>query len=121
MGAENAGEEDILKLLRAGQMLLVRYPVAARAVIRAFVAEGRRYSQTDEGRKLRESLRGSELMRQGRAVWEGASVGLLDDDSEVVLPSMLLEAVMAAAASHRMESLLAQLVAEGADVDSRGG
>lgn len=106
-------ERDLLKLLRAGQVLLVKYPVAARAAVRAFVAEGRRYASTEEGAALRASLADSPLMRRGRLVWEGASLNMLEEEGPVLLPTVLLEAVMAAATSDRLESLLSQLFAEG--------
>ncbi len=115
MSTERDGNEDILKLLRAGQMLLVKYPVAARAVVRAFVAEGRRYAETADGRELKESLAGSALLRRGRLVWEGTSLNLLEEDGEILLPSVLLEAVMTAAASNRLEGMLWKLFAEQVD------
>jgi hypothetical protein len=105
--------EDLLKLLRAGQMLLVKYPVAARAAVRAFVAEGRRFAETEEGAAMRESLAGSALVRRGRMVWEGCSLNMLEEEGEVLLPTVLLEAVMAAAASSRLEGLLSRLFVEG--------
>lgn len=114
----NDEDADLLKLLRAGQMLLVKYPVAARAAVRAFVAEGKRFGETEEGRRVRASLADSPAIRRGRLVWEGCSLNMLEEDNAVLLPSVLLEAVMAAAASNRLESLLSQLFAEGG-VDAR--
>lgn len=112
-------DADLLKLLRTGQMLLVKYPVAARAAVRAFVAEGRRFAETEEGQKVRASLADSPAIRRGRLVWEGCSLNMLEEEGAVLLPSVLLEAVMAAAASNRLEALLSQLFAEGG-VDARG-
>jgi len=81
-------DQDLLKLLRAGQMLLVKYPVAARSAVAAFVAEGRRFAQTDEGRRWKEALAGTELVRRGRLVWEGCSLNMLEEDDRTVFPSV---------------------------------
>src|SRR5262245_48807723 len=93
-------------------MLLVKYPVAARAAVRAFVAEGRRFRETEEGRRVQAALAGSPAIRRGRLVWEGCSLNMLEEDGAVMLPTVLLEAVVAAAASNRLEQLLSTLFVE---------
>jgi hypothetical protein len=84
-------------------------PLAARAAVRAFAAEGRRFAETPEGQRCKEALEGTELMRRGRLVWEGLSLNLLEESEPTVLPSALLESVLAAAASDRLEALLSRL------------
>ena len=106
-------DQDLLKLLRAGQMLLVKYPVAARSAVAAFVAEGRRFAQTDEGRRWKEALAGTELVRRGRLVWEGCSLNMLEEDDRTVFPSVLLEALLAAIACAGLESVLSRLYLDG--------
>jgi hypothetical protein len=102
-------DDAIVDLLRAGQALLLKYPLAARAAVRAFAAEGRRFAETPEGQRCKEALEGTELMRRGRLVWEGLSLNLLEESEPTVLPSALLESVLAAAASDRLEALLSRL------------
>ncbi|MSP60186.1 MAG: hypothetical protein EXR72_07555 [Myxococcales bacterium] len=100
---------ELVQLLRAAQLLLVKYPVAARATVRSFVAEGRRFAETEEGRAWSETLADSELLRRGRLVWEGCSLNMLEEDDRTVFPSVLLEALVAAAAHANLETLLARL------------
>lgn len=102
-------DREIVELLRAGQVLLMKYPIAARAAIRALVAEGRRFAETPEGRAWKEDLADSDLVRRGRIVWEGCSLNLLEDHQPTQLPSALLEAVLAAAASSNLEAMLSEL------------
>jgi hypothetical protein len=57
----------------------------------------------------KEDLADTDLVRRGRIVWEGCSLNLLEDHQPTQLPSALLEAILAAAASSNLEAILSQL------------
>jgi len=107
-------EEDatLSRLLLEGQHLLVRYPQAARALIQAFVAEGRRYTTTPEGAALQSRLSGSQLVRRGRFIWDAYSLDALLENEANLLPSAWLDVILAAVANPNLETILANLVVE---------
>jgi hypothetical protein len=107
-------EAGVLRVLREAQYVLLKHPVAAQAAFSALVAEGRRFAATPEGREWSERLAGSELMRQGRMVWEVATLKILEESSPHVLPSAYVEALVKASGSRELESLLSRLFLEGA-------
>ncbi|HZR80795.1 MAG TPA: hypothetical protein VFD92_06840 [Candidatus Binatia bacterium] len=98
-------------------VVVLRHPVAAQAAFCALVAEGRRFSQTEEGRRWRDALACSELVRRGRALWEGSVLNLLVDDPDALLPSGLVDAIAHAASRGDLGDLLGELLGAGA---SRG-
>ncbi|WP_437932972.1 hypothetical protein [Sorangium sp. So ce341] len=102
-------EDELAVVLQTAQQLLLRYPAAAQALFRAFAAEGRAFSQTPEGRRWREELSGSELIRRGRVVWEVGTLNLLEEDADTVLPSKLLDAIVHTAGVDALEPLLSRL------------
>lgn len=106
-------DEDLVRALRFLQLLLVKHPVAARAAVRALVAEGRRFAETDEGRAWREALAGTSLVRNGRQLWESTSLALIDEEAPAVFPSLILEGLVQAAVHGDLEGLLAQLYRDG--------
>lgn len=95
-------------------VLVLRHPVAAQAAFAALVAEGRRFAQTDEGRRWRDALADSELVRRGRALWEGSVLNLLEDDREAMLPSALVDAIARAASRGELGSFVGELLGPGA-------
>jgi hypothetical protein len=106
-------ETELSRLLRAGQRLVLKYPVAARALFRAFVAEGRRFAETAEGRVWKRRLARSRLIARGRVVWELTTLNLLDEPGERLLPTALVEALARAATARDLEPLLAALLESG--------
>ncbi len=106
-------DDRLEALLRRAQLGLIQHPVASQAIIRALVAEGRRFAQTDEGDTLRRQLAGSELVQRGRAVWEGLTLNMFTPDDRTALPSVLVDAVLGAATRDDLERVLAGLFSEG--------
>jgi hypothetical protein len=102
-------DDELSAVLREAQLLLIQHPVAAQALFRAFVTEGRAFAETAEGRRWREDLAGSELIRRGRVVWEVGTLNLLADDPDTVLPSKLLDAIVQTAGVEALEPLLSRL------------
>ena len=108
---EDAEHDDLTDILRVGQLALLKHPVAAQALFQSFVAEGRRFAATPEGKAWQDRLSGSELIRRGRLVWETATLNLLEERSESPIPSGLLDALASAAAEPELEAVLAGLFA----------
>jgi hypothetical protein len=104
--------EALSRLLLEGQHVLLRYPQAARALVQAFVNEGRQFAGTPEGQAWQRQLAGSDLVRRSRFIWDAYSMdALLDEESEQI-PSAWLDVIMAAVASPNLEMILANLVVD---------
>ncbi len=106
-------DDRLEALLRRAQLALLQHPVAAQAIVRALVLEGRRFAQTEEGAALRGQLAGSELVQRGRAVWEGMTLNMFTPDDRTAVPSVLVDAVLGAATRDDLERVLAGLFTEG--------
>lgn len=106
-------EPDLLsRLLIELQHLLVRYPQAARALIGAFVAEGRQFAGTSQGQIWKAQLADTQLVRRGRFIWDSYSLDALLDSEPGRLPSAWLDVILAAVANPNLESILANLIVE---------
>lgn len=101
--------QEVVRLLRRFQLVLLKHPAASQAAFRALVHEGRRFAETPEGAEWKARLAGSELVRQGQAVWEGVTLNMLEADSDRAFPSMLLDAFVAAAGLDALEQALSHL------------
>ncbi len=103
---------SLSRLLQEGQHLLVRYPQAARALIAAFVEEGRRFAATPEGQAWKEKLAASEIVHRGRFIWDAYSLDALLESGAERLPSAWLDLILAAVADPDLESILSNLLVE---------
>jgi hypothetical protein len=101
-----AGDEELAAVLRKLQGLLLQYPVASQATFSALVAEGRRFATTPEGAEWKAALAGSELVRNGRQLWDALALDRVEEDASTVVPSAYLEALFQGAASPELERLL---------------
>jgi hypothetical protein len=102
-------EQEELRVLRAAQLLLLKYPVAGQAAFSALIAEGRRFAQTPEGEHWRRRLSRASLVHRARLVWEITTLWMLEEDPPHLLPSAYLDALCMAASSEELEPLLDQL------------
>jgi hypothetical protein len=113
-------EDELLSTLQEAQLVLLKHPVAAQAVLKALVAEGRRFATTPAGRRWRAKLAGSELVRRGRIAWQGSALTMLEERGDGMLPSSLLDAILGALTSGGLATLLSRLAQPEADeVDAR--
>jgi hypothetical protein len=111
-------EDDTLtQLLREGQRMLVQHPQAARALVRAFTAEGHRFAQTADGQAWKTILASSALVRRGLMIWEAYGLQSLLEDESTILPSTWLDLLTAAVANPDLETILSTLLVE----EVRGG
>jgi len=108
-------DAPVRDVLREAQYALLKHPVAAQAAFASLVAEGRRFAATPEGRGWAERLASSELMREGRTVWEVATLQILEEEPANLLPSTYVDALVKATSSPELESLLARLFDSGED------
>ena len=104
--------EALSRLLLEGQHLLVRYPQAARAIIQAFVAEGRKFATTSEGSEWKTRLAQSPLVHRGRFIWDAYSLDALLENEADRLPSAWLDVILAAVANPDLETILSNLIVE---------
>jgi hypothetical protein len=106
------GDDDdgVVRVLSHLQELVLRHPAATQALFRAFVAEGRAFARTEEGRRWSEKLARSDLVRQGRVAWDGLTLNAFDDREETVLPTVILEAFAKAIASTDLHAVLAEVL-----------
>jgi hypothetical protein len=102
-------EPDFVRILQEAQFLLLKYPAAAQAGFQALVEEGRRFAETEEGRRWQRRLAGSELVRRGHMLWEGSAADMLEADPTSILPTALLDAIAAAVSRSDLSDLLDQI------------
>lgn len=105
--------ESLERAVRALQEFVLEHPVAAQAIYRSLVAEGRLAATTAEGARRYEELACSPLVQRLREVWEPASFNLLEPDSDRQVPSGYLEALAVAAEAGQVEALLRSLARPG--------
>lgn len=87
-------EDELEEILQQTALLLLKHPLAAQSLIYAFIAEGRRFGATPEGRRWRELLAGSEFARRGRALWDATHLNMLEDDPKTLLPTTIVDAIV---------------------------
>ena len=98
--------EPLTNLLLEGQRLLVRYPQASRTIVQAFMAEGRRFAETEEGQEWQAALAKSNLIRRGRHIWDAYSLDALLENESNRLPSAWLDIITAAVSNPDLETIL---------------
>ena len=104
--------ETLTNLLLEGQHLLVRHPQASRALVQAFIAEGRRFAETEEGQEWQAALAKSDLIRRGRHIWDAYNLDALLENESSRLPSVWLDIITAAVSNPDLETILSTLVVE---------
>lgn len=104
--SDDAELEGLLRQLRA---ILFRHPIAAQAAFAALVAEGRRFAQGPEGKRLLEGLSHSPSMAQARMLWEVTSMNAFEEDAGTVLPGVLVDQLVTHMRSRVLEPILARV------------
>lgn len=107
--ADGRGEDELEALLTEIQLAIVAHPIAAQALFRALVAEGRAFATTPEGQRWAALLTDSPLVQRGRMVWDVTTLRMLDDDPETVVPSTLVDAFVRTTAIATLEPFLSRL------------
>ena len=109
-------EQAAADLLAEAQLFALRHPAACQAIVRALVAEGRRFADTPSGARWRRRLSRSGIADRGRVLWEGSALGMFEDEGEAVLPAALLDALLTVLTSRNWRTL-AQALAPVRGVD----
>lgn len=89
-----APDDALAGVVEAASRFVLAHPAAAQVLFRALVDEGRRIAATPGGRRLQDALAASELVRRGRAFWDGSALALLEDAPDVLLPAGVREALL---------------------------
>lgn len=105
-------DAELTAALRALQSTLIRHPIATQAAFRALVKEGKAWAETPEGAEWKHRLARSEVVARARITWEGLTNNVFESEGENVIPSTLIDAVIAASGHPALEALLARLHAE---------
>ncbi|MDI1443537.1 hypothetical protein [Polyangium sp. 6x1] len=106
-------EDELSAILDELRAAMMAHPLAAEAFFRAFVAEGRRFALTPEGRRYRAELAGSELIRRGRILWDTCAMSLGDGDAAA--PFSVFDALVLATQVEALEPMLSRFFALGGD------
>jgi hypothetical protein len=101
-------EDDLAEILERTRSAVLAHPAAAQRLFQAFVAEGRRFAGTEEGRRWREELTGTELIRRARLLCEAC--GLSAHGDHAGSPSDLVDALALAEGVEGLEPMLASLL-----------
>lgn len=118
-GGGSAGETPLLDLglpedrlthvLERASRLVLQHPAAAQSLLYAFIAEGRRFAETPEGRRWMDALAASEFVRRGRAFWDATHLKLIEDDPETLHPTAILDAIVQVLGRPDVQDLLMRL------------
>jgi hypothetical protein len=107
------GENQVLTdVLLEGLHILLKYPLAARALIQAFIEEGKTYAETPEGKEMKGKLAESELVSRGRFIWDAYGLDALTAEDFKILPSAWLDIFLAAVSHPDLETILSSLIVE---------
>lgn len=101
-------DATVLSLLGELDRLLRLHPRLTRAVVSSLVAEGRAYSETAEGHRLRESLLASRRVRRAWVLWDTFGLGRHVHGAEDFEPSWWLRTLATLTSSDRLESLVSR-------------
>jgi hypothetical protein len=99
---------EVARLLRSLQALLLRHPFAASEAVRALVAEGRAFAETEEGRLWKERLEHSSVLRDARTLWEGVVFPLSVDERPLSRLRSFIDDMLSAVRAGGAESALAR-------------
>jgi hypothetical protein len=89
------------------------------AIAGAFIAEGRAFAATPEGRRAREALLGSDLLARARLLWEAFGLRRARAVAAELRPSRWIGAVAAASGHERAERVLSRLLTTSPSEDRR--
>jgi hypothetical protein len=107
------GEDaEVAALVGQIQRMVIEHPVAAQAIFSALVAEGRAFAKTEAGAVWHRRLASSNLVAKGRAIWEVATLNVLEEDESVVVPSRILDAFVKLTHERNLDVILSRLYEE---------
>jgi hypothetical protein len=106
--------ETIAVLLERISRLVAENRQLVSTIAGAFIAEGRAFAETPEGRRCRAAIESSELLPRARFVWEAFGLREARPSPDTPLPSQWIGALVAASASPKLELVLSALLIDAA-------
>lgn len=107
-------ERTLYDLLTGARRAVMGNPAGAKALLGLLVAEGRRYAETEAGRRLRDGLVASEAVDHLRRIWETVTLNVLDGAAPPSgVPDAWIELLTDAIAGESLDDVLARLRPEG--------
>ena len=108
-------DDDAEVLLRRLQAAVIQHPAAAQAIFNSLVAEGKKFADTPEGSVWKTKLQKSRLVQAARLVFDLATLSLLEEDRDAILPSTYLDILFMLASSGRSDAVLDRLFTASAE------
>ena len=109
-----ADERRLVEILHRARRAVVEQPALAHAITSFLVGEGRRYAETDEGRRWLDALRDAPEVERLRRIWEATTLNVLDDQHlERGVPPAWVDLITDLTATGRVESIVTALRPEG--------
>ena len=72
-------ERRLVEILHRVRRAVIEQPALAHAITSFLVGEGRRFAETDEGRRWLDALRDAPEVERLRRIWEATTLNVLDD------------------------------------------
>jgi hypothetical protein len=72
-------ERQLVEILSRVRRAVIEQPAIAHAITSFLVGEGRRFAETDEGRRWLDALRDAPEVERLRRIWEATTLNVLDD------------------------------------------
>ena len=107
--APDALDAQVVSLLRRAEAMLLEHPVAARALFRSLVAEGRAFARTAEGARYEAALRRSKALSRQWRILEMLGASLYTEESPSALPTAYIDALSRAAAVRDVRPIMARV------------
>jgi hypothetical protein len=83
--------DDLAIALQHAQRAVLAHPAAAKALMAALAAEGRRFGATPAGTRWRVTLERSRLAHELSAAFDLATLSVTDDEPDAMLPGNLID------------------------------
>ena len=75
-------ERELVEILHRARRAVIEQPALAHAITSFLVGEGRRFAETDEGRRWLDALRDAPEVERLRRIWEATTLNVLDDEHD---------------------------------------
>jgi len=106
-------EQRLVEVLHRARRAVFEEPALGQAIASFLVGEGRRFSETDEGRRWLDALRDAPEVERLRRIWEATTLNLLDDDSARGVPPAWVDLLADLTATGRVDGVVAALRPKG--------
>jgi hypothetical protein len=102
-------EQRLVDVLYRARGAVIEQPALGQAITSFLVAEGRRYAETEDGRRWLEALRDAPEVERLRRIWEATTLNLLDDHTTGGIPAAWVDLLTDLAATGRVDGVVTAL------------